>query len=326
MRSRTSWKPSDLAAPFVLLAMLTLSLSCTMRQLTRVEGDSFPRAAACGACHVEIHREWIGSPHARAWTNPHYRQATDNYRFQKCLSCHAPAPQYTATRPAVRTTGRETGVTCVSCHLEEGTLAGPIDPDGLVAPHPVKVDPARYRDSRFCGRCHEGTLKQWLASDMPDRSTCQDCHMPAVHRKMTQATGPMSRVIVAFERAADQKRHTFELTPQWDEPPVTVSVAWAGRAATVTVINKLPHNLPTGDFGVRVVAVEVIDIAHDGGARPLAQWELTRSGGGAIPAGQAKQWRLVVPDGTRELGIRLVRRGRDGADAVTIFEMQVPVP
>ena len=79
----------------------------------------------------------------------------------------------------------EDGVTCVSCHLEEGKLSGPNDPTGLVAPHPVRVTGARYRESRFCGRCHEGT----------------------------QATGGLSELFVSFEHAAPQKRHAFDPAP-----------------------------------------------------------------------------------------------------------------
>ena len=120
-------------------ALLALCVSsCTsFERLTKVV-EQFPQARACGECHVEIHREWSDSPHARAYTNPRYREGTDDYRFVACIGCHAPIPTVTEATPPARAAFREEGVTCVSCHLEEQKMLGPITPTWKVGPHAIQ--------------------------------------------------------------------------------------------------------------------------------------------------------------------------------------------
>ena len=73
-----------------VLGIVVLIASCaSFEHLTEVTEDTFPQAAQCGKCHVEIYKEWLQSDHSAAYTNPHFRRATDNYSFEKCLSCQA---------------------------------------------------------------------------------------------------------------------------------------------------------------------------------------------------------------------------------------------
>lgn len=296
-----------------------------MSDLTAVSQKQFPAAAKCGECHVEIYREWAASPHADAYVNPRYRDATDDYDFDGCLGCHAPQPQYSDKTPQVRMTSRQTGVTCVSCHLAEGKLGGPLTPRGLASPHPVEVNPGRYRRAAFCGRCHEGTFSQWKAAPMQTKPTCQHCHMPAVHRKMTQATDIFSTLLVAFEKAEAEKRHTFNMVGRGR--PAVIGVTRRDGLVVLTVSNPLPHNLPTGDYGVRVVAVKAEALDAERKATVVGQWELTRSGdGAAIPAGGSRKWTFDVPAGARSIRVSLTRRGRGGARAATLLEKEIPLP
>ncbi len=66
--------------------------SCTSFKHLTVVSNTFPRAKECGKCHVDIYQEWSESDHARAYTNPHFRSATNDYSFEHCLGCHAPEP------------------------------------------------------------------------------------------------------------------------------------------------------------------------------------------------------------------------------------------
>ena len=127
VRSDRRW-PARAIVSVVLACLVAGASSCTMRDLTAVSDKHFPPAARCGECHVEIYREWADSPHANAYVNPRYREATDDYDFDGCLPCHAPKPQYSDKAPQVRMTSRQTGVTCVSCHLHEGKMVGPHEP------------------------------------------------------------------------------------------------------------------------------------------------------------------------------------------------------
>lgn len=296
-----------------------------MRDLTAVSDKQFPPAARCGECHVEIYREWADSPHADAYVNPRYREATDDYDFDGCLGCHAPQPQYSDQAPPVRMTSRQTGVTCVSCHLHEGKMAGPLEPTGLSSPHPVEVNPQRYRRATFCGRCHEGTLAQWKAAPVQTKPTCQYCHMPPVRRKMTQATGPFSKILVGFEKSGKERRHTFNLVGRGK--PAVIGVTRRDGQVVLTVSNPLPHNLPTGDYGVRVITVKAEALDAGQKASVVGQWELTRSGdNGPIPAGGSRRWTFGVAADARSIRVRLTRRGRGGARAATLLEQEVPLP
>lgn len=304
------------------LALTLILTGCTMSKLTR-SGEDFAPAETCGKCHVDIFHEWSDSPHAQAYTNPRFASSTDDYRFDRCLGCHAPEPKYYEETPQVRQNRREDGITCVSCHLEESKLSGPIEPSGLVAPHPVNVSDDRYKDSRFCGRCHEGTLAEWQQSQQDDKLTCQECHMPKVHRKLTQPTGWFSELIVAFEEPTATKRHSFELIPEeLPEKPVSAELVVRDLQAVLTINNHLPHALPCGDFGMRIVSIEAEVIDNDGKASQTHRWELTSAGKGALPECSSRDFVFELPGQSRAVRVRLVRFGRDGANTSVLLEQE----
>lgn len=294
--------------------------------LTEVTAETFPRAQACGECHVAMYREWLESPHALAFACPSFREATDDYRFSDCLSCHAPTPTLQGSPPRVRGIFREEGVTCVTCHLEEGTIWGPHEHTGFSPPHPVGVAAERYRDARFCGRCHEGTFAEWKAAEMEKKPPCQQCHMPRVTRKMTVATSLIAKPFIAFEDEVPQGRHTFVSAPRdLDEPAFGIEAERRGTTVTLTIRNHVPHSLPTGDFGVRVVVVEARAIDGNGKATPLGRRELVKETGTEVPARSALIWKLPVSAQARELRLRMWRHGRAGADAIELIRTEVPL-
>ncbi len=298
-----------------------LASCASFKHLTQVS-DTFPPAKDCGKCHVEIYDEWSTSDHAHAYTNPQFHEATDDYAFGDCLSCHAPEPRLTAARPAVRTSGREEGVTCVSCHLEEGVLSGPLKPTGKVHPHPIGVRPEVYYDSGICGRCHEGTMAQWNAAPS-EKSGCQQCHMEPARRKVTQATGGVSNLLVAMEKEIPVRRHGFRIPP--DSQSLGYLVLSVGRSDTdvaITVENRCPHDLPTGDFGFRAVVLEVFARDERGGASPVGRWELTRELGTAIESHGSRTWTLPVPEDAVLTRAVLTRRSY-GQDSILLAEIRL---
>lgn len=292
----------------VCIALLIAGCS-SFDELTRVSEHEFPRAETCGHCHGDIYQEWVASPHARAFTSTRFRMGTDDYQFGACLGCHAPAAEVTDDTPLVRSAWREEGVTCVSCHLEEGMLSGPLLTTGLATPHPVNVGGGRYGDSKFCGRCHQGTLKEWETSAVQDKQTCQECHMPSVRRKLTQSTDSLSKVIVAFEEEVPQRRHLFSVvTSHLDAPPLTLDVLRTGGAlVTISLHNNLPHAVPTGDFGVRTIRVVTSTGTHREQLEPLDEWELAGELGNAVPSGASRTWRTAVPNDHTLLRIQVLR-------------------
>lgn len=133
-------------------------------------------AAACGACHTAIYREWSTSMHAHAWNDPYFQA---DYRSegakQICLNCHTPLARQQAFRvlgfhggdrwdpvlapnPRFEPVLQRQGVSCAACHLRHGVIYGPFA--RVDAPHPV----ARWNnDNEACIRCHVVNNTHWDA-------------------------------------------------------------------------------------------------------------------------------------------------------------------
>ena len=307
-----------------LLAIVGLVAGCKMPELTRVQGTQFPHPEACSECHVDIYSEWAHSPHAAAFVSEQFKRATDNYRFKECLGCHAPEPMLTVGQPAVREGDRETGVACVACHLDQGAMVGPIEPTGIAKPHPIRVDPVLFADGNLCGRCHPGTLGQWRASSMPNKPDCRHCHMPEVTRKITQVSNLISRPLVAAETAAREHRHSFSLMPdELKDGPCRLDVDCNQKDATITVTNLLPHDLPTGDFGVRTIQITADAIDSNGESKSAGRWELTRAGGASLAGGKSRSWTITLGSDAKSLRVEIARQGREQGDHVVLIRKEV---
>jgi len=301
--------------PRLVLAATVLTicvLSCTsFEHLTQVS-NAFPHAKDCGKCHVDVYREWSQSDHAGAYINPHFQAATNDYAFEDCLNCHAPEPMLTTDTPALRSSLREEGVTCVSCHLEAGELCGPLEPTGKVHPHPIGVRPEIYGGVGICGRCHQDTMKQWDAAEA-EKNTCQECHMEAVTRKVTQATGGMSNILVAMEKEVPQKRHVFRILNGTQAPGlIALTTTRTDSRLELRVENHLPHDLPTGSFGFRVLTLEIFAVDANHETTPIKTWELAGELGTAVPPQGVQAWTLDLTGDVKAVRAILTRRSYDG--------------
>lgn len=302
-------------------ALLILSACAPqMKALTRA-GAAAPAAVQCGQCHVEIYKEWHASRHAAAFNDPAYTSETQNHTMDSCVPCHAPETLFApAPELAARASRREEGVSCLACHLIQGSHHGPFLA-GALTPHATREDPARYRDAALCGRCHEGAYTSWQASHAanPGAKTCQQCHMPPVRRKLTQATGLLSTGIVALHEERDLRRHTFCVPglPAGEAIAVAVtSETTPGRppVAVVRVRNLLPHAIPEGDYGSPAAEIQVQ--ALDGAGQSLAS--VTRAcqkeASTQLDPGGQVELRLPLPAPAKALRVRL-RRLRESAPA-----------
>ena len=328
MHSKKYCKTSDrFTARFIALVLLMTAfavylVSCASFDHLTTTTPQFTPAAGCGKCHIEIYSEWSQSSHAEAYTNYHYSEATKNYSNESCLGCHAPQPTVSSEPPTVRSTNRDDGVTCVSCHLKEGILSGPLKPTGMVKPHPIDVDPTLYKSSDMCGRCHEGTFAQWKAVEAEEKETCQHCHMPSVHRKVTQSTGLLSKFIVAFEHKVPQGRHIFAMPSAGASSDILSATAKKeDNLATVTIRNNLPHSLPTGDHSDPTLLLEAYTRDANGNENSLGQRDLAKKLKTAIPAHETIKWRLKMPPDST-LGLRLLHLSHDG-DITNLADVQV---
>jgi hypothetical protein len=323
------YRNSDCRAKIFRLGFLLVMLpavcfvSCTSFDYLTASDDQFAHAKDCGKCHVAVYDEWSKSDHANAFVNPHFRKATGDYAFENCMGCHAPKPGVTDKVPAARTAGREDGVTCVSCHLKGGKSAGPITPTGAIKPHPIEIDEKFYRSSVICGGCHEGTMREWN-SVKADKKTCQQCHMQPVKREVTQATGGFSNIIVAFEKEQMLRRHDFSISS--DNVPdkvITVTTKRDGSALTIQITNNLPHNLPTGDFGFRVLEIQAIAVDKLNHEIVLGQRELVPELSSEIRPYGTLTWEIEIPSDTVKASIRLKRRSYEEEDNILLANVEI---
>lgn len=296
----------------LLLALLAGAGGCvfgTFDDITR-SGAVRPSPARCGECHEKIYEEWSASTHATAWTDARYTTATSDHAIAGCAPCHAPDSLYAGGPLAARAVDPAHGVDCVACHLDEGALVGPLPSTAVLRPHPIREARPMYERSDLCGRCHEGTFDEWktVAAGAAATRTCQQCHMPPVVRKVTQADDVLSSVLVAMEKTSAQRQHRFDLGAVADFPDAArLAIAPAGAALAVTIENRLPHALPTGDYGPRSVELRIAFATADG--TPAGEATIVRSArrGGAIPALESVTETVEPPAGAVAATAVLVR-------------------
>jgi len=287
------------ALPLLPVLALVGCLMSPFEELTRVESVA-PTALACGGCHVAIYEEFMSSAHARSWSSPPFVEATSDYRFEQCLGCHAPASVFGEGPPTLRETHREEGVTCVSCHFDGDVMLGPARPSALMDPHPVRRTSRTYLSSDLCGSCHVGTMQEWRAAPGESKPTCQACHMPPVTRTLTQGTGLMSNMLVSFEEPYEGRKHLFHIGTEevFSEglagELVDSSRGPDGVRCELLLINRVPHLVPTGDFGVRLLDLGFEALDQQGVVLSRSDQQLRRA------LGQSLQ-----PDERRALSVRL---------------------
>ncbi len=158
----------------------------------------FPSAQECGACHLQIYREWSVSRHAFAQISPTFLayqatlvKLTKGTLGDFCERCHTQVGMFTSEPILTSNSNRAKvpleGITCVVCHrvpeaygkitgrfpLEPGDIRNPIygprkgdELQRVLASH-ADDPPKTHRDARlleqvsqpgFCGRCHDVRL------------------------------------------------------------------------------------------------------------------------------------------------------------------------
>lgn len=251
-------------------------------------------AGECGECHPEIFAQWQTSMHAKstALVDPihgaFYRNVIGDPRaegvrskkggFPVCLKCHAPsAARDGKTKLDARPSYSE-GVGCTTCHgitrfrgtkgaggkLRLGTDAYDFATDTLYSasgaalagddhPWPVVGNALLFKTSAVCLGCHDRrtnskgvSLCQTGDEMVASRSQipCQSCHMPLINGVADHSMpGGHSRDMV-------RRGLAMGLEARRDSGVVH---------ATVTLLNLLPHKLPTGapfrSIYIKVVAL-----------------------------------------------------------------------
>jgi hypothetical protein len=238
-------------------------------------------AQSCNACHGETHDDWAASAHARAGTDPVYREAVLRAgNTPACTSCHYPltnqhesvAAGYKdgdLTRPDFRENPSwdaslmSEGVGCAACHVRDGTIVS--TRAATNAPHPVAVS-AELAEPAFCATCHQLT---WPGADKPFYDTygewsasayrtvnirCQDCHMPA---KAGLATASRFAASPSHAMTADPRRALSVLV---DIPSASIQRGETFPVKVRIVNTGAGHSVPTGSpYKAYVIETELLD-------------------------------------------------------------------
>ncbi len=247
------------------LCTWTLVIATCLLAGCRIPYTKFPELAGsgreqvpaerCRECHTVIYDEWSESLHSRAFTNPLFKQLTNDYRVTACLKCHAPVSAFDP-EPRLREVFREEGVPCQSCHLIDGKLQGPVAQHLPFDIHPIQEKNPLYRKSDLCGACHQTTFAEYKKSGKTDK-TCQTCHMPEVVRTIID-----NRPWVWTKKKHPFRRHTFDIQDVKNiGDKIAMDLRIDGREpphGRVAITNKaIPHNIPTGGYGYHVLQLTV---------------------------------------------------------------------
>ena len=255
-----------------LLVILIGNLALRAENLTEPVAAAYQgfRDGKCKSCHPAIWREWENSMHAKAWVDEIYQAAASQVpdRQTKCDQCHAPQPILitgVGKMPKLRDTDRETGVSCLVCHLDvQGAMHGP-PASAETYFHPNVTNPV-YRDpTALCSTCHgqpsvpeHDQVSSFLGGRFAEKNQgCATCHMPVVTRLQSTAsyesikgrkhTWRGSRSVAQLRRAASLQ---LEYTP---------------RTVEIKLLSKTGHVLPGGTL--RAIILEVALFASDGTER-----------------------------------------------------------
>ncbi len=198
-----------------------------------------PEAKRCFECHKEIYAAWKKSRHAIAWVSETYIEDSENRSKEKCLPCHIPRQVKNGEKPQPRLDHRDDGIYCVPCHVIDGKMHGPYDL--FSPPHPTQKN-LQYRESKFCGSCHEKTFEEWKIAGVED--TCQSCHMARTESRLVQK--PVLSWLHSKKQVGDHSFPHGEITQE----DLAVTGEISGKEFIVTLLNqKIPHRVPTADNG-----------------------------------------------------------------------------
>jgi predicted CXXCH cytochrome family protein len=139
-------------------------------QTTAQPGTTYAGSAACEICHEDLHKDWINTRHAQAFSSPIFQRDWEELAKQTtCLQCH------TTGFDPVSGSYAEEGVTCEACH-------GTFQPT-----HPaeqMRLQP----NAELCARCHKNTTDEWHASPHAAAEVqCQACHNPHAQTPMADS-------------------------------------------------------------------------------------------------------------------------------------------
>ncbi len=289
-----------------------------------------PTAASCGTCHTEIHREWSERGHSHAWTDEVYQaDLKKKTRTKQCLPCHIPQSvlDRMPKKPRTRDVHKDEGVTCVSCHEQDGVIHGPFGAETEAHPSAKHEAFTTKGSTALCASCHSTSIADVLgvakdhAKVYPDQvsKTCVECHMPEVERVM--AVDPESGEATGPARKGRSHRVLGPFDVEFCATAFGLSAAVQDGQVVLTIENKAGHRVP--GLKLRTFAIHATVLGADDGE--LAQHEAALTGREPLdvdPPTRAFQWPGV--DGAQSLRVRIVHLFLD-EEVATVVDTTLPL-
>ncbi len=271
------WIPQLSRAIACLAAAAPLAAGGAAAAAQAPEEAVYQSATVCAQCHPEIYGTWLGSQHARSFTDPAFQlpydriRRADPSRSLACERCHNPMRFLLAAGDPRTAIFAQEGVTCDFCHSVESVAGGDDFPRYRARPG-VKFGPQGGRTgksphttrfsglhitSTFCAGCHEfrnehgvavlSTCSEWEESFYRGEGAhCQFCHLPQLFDARfidpSQRKGPLDHAMVgghSRDRLAKAIPLKAALTMSGDEARLTVHVR------NETVGHMTPSGIPS---------------------------------------------------------------------------------
>lgn len=307
-----------------LLPAILFFLILAPARATHAHGDTGPGkmrnaqvSKECRKCHDQIWNEWENSPHAKAYTSQSYHDAAaqEPDRTNRCDTCHSPEPILTGgvgSLPKARSTNQESGVDCISCHMDvEGAMHGPFQSQSQF--HRT-VREEKYKTSPdVCISCHgqstEPNYDQFSAFKLAalmstDPLTCQTCHMPTIARKAVAPTVTGTPV-----RKTGHHGILGPSNPELLKLTAKLILSATGNTVTIEVVNRAGHMLPGGGWREVVLELFLVDAAGKEEPEPCFKYSFARQLNGVkdtrIAGFQSKKLTAILPRKSAKVRARL---------------------
>ncbi len=267
----------------------------------------------CKSCHPAIWREWENSMHAKAWVDEIYQAAASQVsdRETKCDQCHAPQPILITgigKMPKLRNRQRETGVSCLVCHLDaSGAMHGP-PASAETYFHANLTNPIYTEPTTLCATCHgqpsvpeHDQISSFLSSRFAeDGQGCATCHMPVITRLQS---------ITSYESIKGRK-HTWRGSRSVAQLRRAAGLQLEYKAGKVSVRlgSKTGHILPGGTL--RTIILEVALLASDGTERQKQKISISADEENRLLPDESRYYIFDVPSATTGDTIRARLRYR----------------
>jgi hypothetical protein len=191
-------------------------------------------SAECSSCHARAHAAWVGSMHARAWSDPVFLRAFELEPRQWCKNCHSPLQAAHAGALSL-----DVGINCATCHVRAGQILGARERAAGLSVHAVQRS-SGFDTAALCEGCHQ-------------------FNFPKRHEPVEYSDVPMQNTLAEWRNAGASECHNCHdeahavrgpHDANWLSKQVnsaTLDAVQDGVLSLVVGLKPRGHSLPTGD-------------------------------------------------------------------------------